>query len=155
METEGEGERGPRRLKTENATRVLPLHPELARFGFLEYVASTAPAPDDPLFPDLRPQGKDRKRGPRITRWFVEYRRAIGLFRPGVSMHAFRHVAITRLTDVIETEQQRRNRDRMMGHAASGGEGDIRYDKGPGLRAMADTLALLAYPELDLSHLYP
>jgi hypothetical protein len=43
----------------------------------------------------------------------------------------------------------------MMGHARSGGEGRERYDKGPGLKAAAETLALLRYPEVDLSHLYP
>lgn len=154
VETAGDAERGPRRLKTESATRVLPLHPELVRLGFLEHVAKVAPSPGDPLFPDLRPQGKDRKRGPRVTRWFVEYRKAIGLFRPGVSMHAFRHVAITRLSDAITTEQQRRHRDRIMGHSAAGSEGDARYDKGPGLRVTAETLALLSYPEVDLSHLH-
>jgi integrase len=155
VETEGNPESGDRRLKTENAERVVPLHPEVIRLGFPEYVAEYAPGADDPVFPDLKPQGPDLKRGPRMTRWFVEYRRAIGLFRPGVSMHAFRHTAITRLTDAITDFQQKRHRDFMMDHAGGGGgEGDIRYDKGAGLKAMADTLALLRYPEVDLSQLY-
>lgn len=143
-----------RTLKTAAATRRLPLHPELVRLGFLTYVATAAPNPNDPLFPDLAPQGRDKRRGPRITRWFVEYRKAIGLFRPGVSMHAFRHVAITRLSDAIETAQQKRHRDFIMGHAARGTEGDTRYDKAVGLRAAAETLALLRFPEVDLSQLY-
>lgn len=42
----------------------------------------------------------------------------------------------------------------MFGHAGGGGEGRARYDKGPGLKAAAETLALLRYPEVDLSHLY-
>ncbi len=52
-----------RRLKTMSARRVLPLHPEAIRMGFLRYVNETAKAPNDPLFPDLEPQGPDRKRG--------------------------------------------------------------------------------------------
>ena len=143
-----------RRLKTKNARRTIPLHPELARLGFLRHIETTALTPDDPLFPDLERQGADGKRGPRLTRWFVHYRRTIGIYRHGVGMHGFRHTAITRLTDQIMTEQQRRHRDYLMGHAASGSEGSTRYDKGPGLAAMAETLALLRYPELDLSHLY-
>jgi len=45
----------------------------------------------------------------------------------------------------------------MFGHAPTGAgvtEGDLRYDKGPGLRMAAATLALLQYPALDVSHLY-
>ena len=143
-----------RRLKTDNAERVLPLHPELARMGFLEYVQSTAPNPDDPLFPDLEPQGWDRKRGPRITRWFGTYRKAVGVYREAVAMHAFRHNANTRLRDTIKDWQQERHVNYLLGHSQGGGEGRERYDKGPGLKAAADTLALLSYPELNLSGLY-
>jgi site-specific recombinase XerD len=154
VETEDNPDSGSRRLKTKNATRVVPLHPEVIRLGFLEYVRDTAAAPDAPLFPDLAPQGKDGKRGPRITRWFGHYRRAIGIYREGVAHHAFRHTAITRLSDAITTWQQKRHRDFMMGHGGGGTEGDVRYDKGAGLKAAAETLALLRYPEVDLSHLY-
>jgi integrase len=143
-----------RRLKTANAERVVPLHPEVIRMGFLDYVAKTAPNPDDPLFPDLEPQGKDRKRGPRITRWFVEYRRAIGVYREGVGMHAFRHTVRTRLGDCITGYQMERHVDFMLGHGRGGSEGRQRYEKRPDVKATAKTLALLAYPEIDLSHLY-
>ncbi len=63
-ETEG------RRLKTDNSARTVPLHPELIRLGFSSYIEAAAPDADDPLFPDLPPQGADGKRGPRLTRWF-------------------------------------------------------------------------------------
>jgi integrase len=130
------------------------MHPEIIRLGFLDYVTKIAPEPEDPLFPDLEPQGKDRKRGARFTRDFRYYREAVGVYREGVGMHAFRHTAITRLTNALDSFQARRHRDYMMGHSAGEGEGDIRYDKGPGLKACAETLALLRYPEIDLSHLY-
>jgi integrase len=148
--TEAEG----RRLKTDNAERVVPLHPELVRLGFPEYAAGIAPNPNDPLFPDLEPQGKDRKRGPRMTRWFVEYRREVGVYREGVGMHAFRHTANTRLRDAIQGFQQERHVAYLLGHSQGGGEGRERYDKGPGLKAVAETLALLAFPEVNLSHLH-
>jgi integrase len=143
-----------RGLKNENADRVVPLHPEMIRCGFLEYAESIATTPNDPLFPDIEPQGADRKRGPRITRWFVNYRRSIGLYRTGVAMHAFRHTANTRLRDRINGYQQERHVSYILGHSRGGGEGRERYDKGPGLKAAAKTLALLTYPELDLSKLY-
>ncbi len=143
-----------RRLKTENAVRIVPMHPEILRLGFIAYVEEVAPNPEDPLFPDIEPQGADQKRGPRITRWFVHYRREIGLYREGVAMHAFRHTVNTRLRDVIQDFQQERHVAYVLGHSQGGGEGRERYDKGPGLQAVAETLALLRYPELDLTHLY-
>jgi integrase len=144
-----------RRLKNSTATRVVPLHPELVRLGFLQHVAAIAPYPDDPLFPDLQPQGKDRKRGTRVTRWFVEYRKAIGVFREGVAMHAFRHTANTRLRDAMRSRQDERIINYMLGHiAADGGEGAIRYDKGPQLKAAAKVLARLRFEELNFTHLY-
>jgi integrase len=143
-----------RRLKNDNAARTIPLHPEVIRLGFLDFIHAVAPNPDDAVFPDLPPQGPDKKRGPRITRWFVEYRKKIGIYRAGVAMHAFRHVAITRLTSVITTEQQRRCRDAIMGHGPEGSEGDLRYDKGPSLKARSETLALLEFPEVGLKQHY-
>ncbi len=150
---ESEDEDGSRRrLKTTNATRVLPLHPEILRIGFLAYAAGVRD--DGPLFPDLLPQGKDGKRGRRLIRWFAEYRRDIKVYRAGVATHAFRHLANTRLRDVIADWQQERHVAYLFGHGQGGGEGRERYDKGPGLKAAAATLALLTYPELDLSHLH-
>lgn len=147
---------GGRRLKNGNARRIVPLHPEVVRLGFLEHVTKEAPQPDSPLFPKLPQRGADKRRGVDVTKWFTRYRRKFGLDRPGLSFHSFRHTAITRLTDAITNEQQRRHRDRMMGHGGgAGSEGDMRYDKGPGLKVMAETLALLRFPEIDLSPLYP
>lgn len=156
VETEADeaaGKKG-RSLKTGNATRALPLHPEVIRLGFVQYAREKAPGPDDPLFPDLPPQGKDGRRGARFTRDFIYYRQQVGVYRKGVGMHSFRHTAITRLTDAITDFQQKRHRDYLMGHGGGATEGDVRYDKGPGLKAVAATLALLTYPEVDLSRLY-
>jgi integrase len=139
-----------RRLKTDNSRRVIPLHSEILRLGFVDYVEEKAPNPDDPLFPDLEPQPPDQKRGPRFTRDFGYYRRRIKVYREGVGMHAFRHTANTRLRDAITNWQQERHVAYLLGHSQGGGEGRERYDKGPGLRAVAQTLALLKYPEVEL-----
>lgn len=159
VETAEDSEAGTTRrtLKGSNATRNVPLHPEVLRLGFVEYARAKAPGPNDPLFPDLHPQGRDQRRGPRFTRDFGYYRRKIGVYLAGVGAHSFRHTAITRLRDVATSHQQERHVDFMLGHARGGGEGRERYDKGPALKEAAATLALLKYPELDLSalHLFP
>lgn len=142
-----------RRLKTVNSRRLIPLHADVLRLGFVSYVEQVAPRPDDPLFPDLEPQGPDGKRGPGFTRDFVYYRRAIGVYRKGVGMHAFRHTANTRLRDAIERFWQERHVAYLLGHSQGGGEGRDRYGKGPGLRAVAETLRLLKYPEVRITHI--
>lgn len=70
-----------RRLENQNAKRVIPLHPELIQLGFLAHVEKVGPKPSDPIFPDLKPKGRDEKRGHAISKWFGEYRKAIGLLR--------------------------------------------------------------------------
>ena len=128
---------GGRRLRTSNAERVIPLQREVVRLGFLDYIPATAPNPYDPLFSDIEQQGKDRKRGPRITCWFVEYRRDVGLYHSGLGMHAFRHTANTRLRDAIIDWQQESHVSQLFGHGQGGGEGRVRYDKGAGTEAVA------------------
>jgi integrase len=143
-----------RRLKNNSAKRAVPIHPELIRLGFLEYVARIAPQPTNPLFPDLEPQGADQKRGPRITRWFVEYRRDIGVFREGVGAHAFRHNVNTRLREELHDYSDQLRLSYLLGHASGTGEGDVRYDKGREAHAVAALVARLKYPEVNLAHLH-
>lgn len=143
-----------RKLKTRASKRTIPIHPEILRLGFLDYVSAVAKTPAAPLFPDMAPQGADGKRGPRLTRWFVNYRRKHKVYHKGVGMHAFRHLLTTTLKNEITDERQKRSLDYLTGHAAQGSEGSIRYDKGPGLKLVYETLALLEYPELDFRHLY-
>lgn len=154
QESEGNPGSGKRTLKNHAAKRVIPLHPEIVRLGFLDYVRKSAPHANDPLFPELKPQGVDNRRGARFTRDFAYYRQRIGLYQEGKGMHSFRHTVETRLMDEAQTEQHRRHIRFILGHSGPGDEGSQRYDKGPGLKAKAETLALLRYPELDLSHLY-
>jgi integrase len=126
-----------RRLKNHSAKRTIPVHPELIRIGFLEYVARIASGPADPLFPDLEPQGADQKRGPRITRWLVEYRRDAGLFREGVGSRAFRHNFNTRLRKKLSDYSDQLRLNYLLGHASGTGEGDVQYDKGREAKAVA------------------
>jgi hypothetical protein len=143
-----------RKLKTRASKRVIPIHPEVIRLGFLGYVNTVAKTANSPLFPDLLPQGPDGKRGPRLTRWFSGYRRKLNIYREGVGMHAFRHNMTTALNDVVQTVSQKRSLDYLTGHSPTGSEGSVRYDKGPGLKLIHETLALLQYPELDFRHLH-
>ena len=68
--------------KTENATRVVPLHPQLIEAGFLEYVATC----QDELFGIT---------GKTLSKRFPAYRRDLGVDRPGVVFHSLRKTVVT------------------------------------------------------------
>jgi len=81
-----------------------------------------------------------------MTRWFAEYRRNVGVFREGVAMHAFHHTANTRLRHVVTDYGRERHINYLLGYSQDGGQGRERYDKGPGLKALAETLSSLSIP---------
>lgn len=115
----------PRQLKNKSAVRVVPIHKELIRIGFLEYVEAQRKAGRDRVFPNLEPGGADDRLGHGFTKWFTRYRRDVGLYEPGKDFHSFRHSATTLLhhggvEDSII--------DRITGHVPQG-ESAGRYNK--------------------------
>lgn len=88
------------RVKTDAAKRRVPLHREVLRLGFLEYVEAAAPAPGDLLFPMLKPDPKnDNLRSGKFSQWFTAYRRAAGITREDLVFHSFRHGVATKLSN--------------------------------------------------------
>lgn len=81
-------------LKTESSRRVVPLHPELERLGFLDYVKELRANGEAKLFPGLPWLGGDKVKDPgrRVGRYFSEtYLPACGITDPAVTFHSFRH----------------------------------------------------------------
>jgi integrase len=141
---------GDRQVKNEQSVRSVPLHSELLRLGFLEYVAATAPNQQDRIFPGLRPGGADQKLGYYYSKDFSRYRGQIGLKRKGLDYHSFRHGLNTKLYEADVNEGWI---DLLTGHE-SGGEGRRRYLKGIRPSLLRAALEKVTWPEIDLSHLY-
>ncbi|EKN00809.1 phage integrase [Acidocella sp. MX-AZ02] len=139
-----------RQLKNAQSRRRVPLHSELIKLGFLQYVQATAPAPDAPVFPDLKPRGVDAKQGYSFTKRFSAYRRAIGVYRKGLDYHSFRHGVTTKL---FEADVNEGWIDLLTGHE-SGGESRKRYLKGIPLEKLKEAIERVTWPEVDLSWLY-
>lgn len=88
-----------KRLKTENAKRLIPLHPELTRLGLLRYVTKLKGEGHTHLFPELSRTGRD---GPATaaSKWFQKFRAKVGVVEKQVTVfHSFRHLFITNLLD--------------------------------------------------------
>jgi integrase len=76
-------------VKNENANRQIPLHSELVKMGFLEFVDEA----DDRLFEGLNPH--------TLTNWFTDFRIALDIDNCDDTgdrkvFHSFRHTFVTR-----------------------------------------------------------
>lgn len=88
-------DRPPRKLKNTTAIRRVPVHSELIRLGFVKHVERLRRSRQTRVFPAFRPGGADDRLGHAFTKWFTRYRRDVGLYRPGLNFHSFRHTATT------------------------------------------------------------
>lgn len=151
---------GPgRRLKTEASERSVPVHPILARIGFVEYCAELRKRGELRVFPDFFKKD-DRTGHPRsgaFSKAFSYYRNAVGFTGRWKDFHAERHTVNTVLLNngvppnVVAC---------LLGH--EGGyllprpyhmTNDV-YFGGYEPRVLIDAINKLDYPGLDLSHLY-
>lgn len=137
------GEAG-RQIKNAQSERRVPLHPEIERRGFLAYVERTAPKPVDTVFPLLKPGGPDNKVGYYFTKWWSNYRKAIGLYKRGLDYHSFRHGVTTKLFAAGVT---REIIDELTGHEAEGTSGRV-YKKAMPIQLLRSAIEKLEWPEL-------
>jgi integrase len=137
-----------RRVKTQNAQRVIPIHGELIRCGFLQHVEKVRRGGCDRLFAELE---VDRRGyySDRYQKWFGRYLDKTGARAPKTSFHSFRHS----FTDALR-------RAGAIGEAMDGlcgwarGNMRERYGSGPWIMMLADVMQRVEYSGLDLSHLH-
>ncbi len=145
--TEGDGDKS---VKTAGSMRVLPLHPELVRLGFLDYHAAIKAAGETRLFP----LAKRNSRGQMLadfSREFGRYLTRIGIKNGrGVSLYSFRHGVADALRRAGHLDAEF---GFILGHTAGTMTG--RYGQLPQgmLEQRVALIQSVAYPDLDLGHL--
>lgn len=142
-------------VKTTSSRRVVPVHPELVRLGFLGIVAARRKEGlRTQIFPLM-------KKGPRDgfseawSKWFGRYLKQIGIPGGGPVFHSFRHNFKDALRQKGESEDIN---DALTGHSGGGvGRSYGSKDKAKrfGMDRLADAVAQAGYPGLSLEHLYP
>lgn len=137
---------GNKQVKNEQSKRRVPLHPELKRLGFLEYVEGTAPNPTDPVFPELQPGGADNKLGFYFTKWFSRYRTQVGVYQQGLDYHSFRASVATKLAEAGVALEVR---NELLGHEGKSID-EQNYQKGFSLKFLAEAISKVSWPEIDL-----
>jgi integrase len=143
-----------RSVKTENSVRAFPIHPELIRVGFLEFVRQRrgdgSPAR---LFPLLKPGSKGGF-GEAFSKWFGRYKRALGIDNKRSVFHSFRHGFKDALRAAGVNEDIN---DALTGHGGGNvvarGYGSDDMVRRFGLLALNAAVEKAKYPGLDLSHL--
>ncbi|MBP0482093.1 site-specific integrase [Sagittula salina] len=100
-------------VKSENATRKIPLHPVLIELGFLEFVKRAKKRGDRRLFPSLTRGANKGTYTENFTKAFGYYRRTNDVYWHGLDFHALRTTFHHRLSDASCPGAHRR---KLMGH---------------------------------------
>ncbi len=145
-----EDERQGRRLKNAGSARIVPMHPELKRIGFLTFVEWTRlVTPQARLFPLLRPGAKGGF-GEAWSKWFGRYKRELGIANKATVFHSFRHGFKDAARAARVSEELH---DALTGHGNASvgrGYGAKEVVRRFGLETLADAVSRISYPGLDL-----
>ena len=87
-----------KRLKTQNAKRLIPIHPELIRLGLMRYVEALRTKDQVHLFPELSRVRRDGT-SHAASNWFQRFSDTVGVTDKETVFHSFRHGFITNLLD--------------------------------------------------------
>jgi integrase len=79
------------RGKTQNSVRDVPLHPELIRLGFLDYVDAVRKAGHHTLWPHLKTASDAMASSELLGKWFNRFLRESLKLPTSVVFHSFRH----------------------------------------------------------------
>jgi integrase len=145
--TEGEGDKS---VKTEGSMRVVPVHDELIRLGFIKYRDGMEAAGQQRLFP----HAERNARGQMIadfSREFGRYLTRLGMKDGrGLSLYSFRHGAADALRRAGHLDQEF---GFILGHASATMTG--RYGIMPQgmLQQRVELVNSIAYPGLKIDHL--
>ena len=85
-----------KRLKNQSSQRLIPIHSELMKIGFLDRVEETIKSGNERLWHEFR-ENRHGSYSASYSNWFGRYKNLIGLTDPKKTFHSFRHTFIDRL----------------------------------------------------------
>lgn len=140
------------RTVKDNKRRRVPLHPDLLKMGFLDYVAKIKSEGHQQLFPELKVTSRDRKLSDNWGDIWSEYvRQELGITRIPQPFHGFRHTFIEHgRRSKIDAEHRRLIEAHAVNTVEMKSYGNSLYP----LEPLFDELKKLHFKGLDLSHLY-
>lgn len=115
-------------LKNTSSFRLVPIHKELIRLGFLDYVSALRDAGRGRLFEELKHDAV-KGYGKQAGKWFNDslLGKSLGVPRDGtITFHSLRHNFASALGRSTAGSNQRAD---LMGHQRAGFMGKVRYEK--------------------------
>jgi len=136
-------DRGDKRLKNNNAKRIVPLHPVLLDAGLVAFAEHRR---GQKLFEDVKPY--NGKYGHQVSKDFAKYRTAIGVGGDGQTFHGIRHSVITKLWAAGIPEA---HTAAVVGHQRGERESYTRYAKKTDIRPLLAAIDVICYGEIKLT----
>jgi len=137
--------------KTKGSQRVVPVHPELIKCGFLEYLADVTKRGEKRLFPEIKPDARGQMSG-YPSRWYGRYVTHIGVKDDkSVNFHSFRHGLADALRQAGYLNDQFKC---LFGHTGATVTGRYGILPEGELKMRVAMMEAVSFPGLDLSHLY-
>jgi len=137
-------------VKNSSSWRRVPVHPELIKIGFREFVEARRRDASSPrLFPELK-IGKSKNRySHSFSKWFGRFATLSCGHKPAATFHSFRHhfrSAMKRVGISIEDAEA-------LGGWKSKGSSEYEYRHNK-MSELFEALSRINYPQLDFSHLH-
>ena len=138
-------------LKTIASERLIPIHQTLATCGLLAFVRECHQAGRTKLFAEIDP-GQRGKRAVAFSKWFTQFTRTCGAYRPRTSFHSYRY------NFRAELRAARIDHDISMAMggwtaAKSANSVSENYGSGHRLESLSEAIKRLAFDNIDLTHL--
>ncbi|MDG4546589.1 MAG: site-specific integrase [Rickettsiales bacterium] len=142
-------------LKNDNSKRNVPIHNELVKLGFLDYIKGLSGGSKARVFPEQRWSPSEERYSKYFSKDFNDYLKFLDIKPPRNELllkdfHSFRHTFKTacRVAKVVKAEH-----DRLTGHNKPQNDSGEDYGEHP-FFILEEAMQKVKYPELDLSHLY-
>lgn len=140
-------------LKTKTSYRLIPLHDELVKVGFLKFVDEQLKRKKDPeakIFDVNYNEERKSYDSRRITRFLSKFKKE-GLLRDNVVVHSFRH---SYRNGLVSSGVDSESIAMAMGHSFKDTESGEDYNDGEIKKVQSEKVLSLKYEGLDISHLY-
>ena len=139
-----------KRIKKRASKRTVPVHPELFKMEFAEYLEQRRSDTNSPrLFPELRVAAKTGSYSDVFSKWFTNFLvHSLGI-KPEATFHSLRHGWRSALRNVGVSDE----RAKMLGGWARQGQSS-KYGHAKLVPMLKGEISKVDYPDLDLSHLY-
>lgn len=131
------------RAKSQAGVRLIPVHSELVRLGFLEYAASIG---QGPLFPGITPGSRGGGRAHTFAKRFPEFRRGRGVTRGRLAFHSVRK-SFVRALELAGVDRDRAAL--VVGHER-GFTFRVYNPEGVDVAALREVVEAVRYPGFDL-----